>query len=65
MKEIVMEMMKELKGNIGVYYKDLTTGESFGIRADENTWPQALLSLWSYLRPSSKRVRERSALTSL
>lgn len=35
MKELVMKMMEELQGNVGVYYKDLTTGKSFGIRDDE------------------------------
>lgn len=45
MKEIVTEMMKELKGNIGVYYKDLTTGESFGIRADEKYLAASVIKL--------------------
>lgn len=35
MKELVLKMMEELKGNVGVYYKDLKTGESFGIRDEE------------------------------
>lgn len=35
MKELILEMMKELEGNVGVYYKDLTSGESFGIRDGE------------------------------
>lgn len=35
MKDLVMKMMGELQGNVGVYYKDLTTGKSFGIRDSE------------------------------
>ncbi len=45
MKELVLNMMEELQGNVGVYYKDLTTGESFGIRDDEQYLAASVIKL--------------------
>lgn len=35
MREQILDIISGLKGNVGIYYKDLSTGESFGIREDE------------------------------
>lgn len=35
MIDMIRSMMKNLEGNIGVYYKDLTTGQSFGVKESE------------------------------